>query len=375
VIVSEDSDRVVIDGVHLKPPKVMTLTGPNRLVFDFEDDGAHMPQTVQRKETSVASAVRYAFNNETPPYTRVVFDVTDWPQYVVAAQERSVRITVMPNQNPYHYICGKLSFDSVALSGLAQDGQQVSFAVSKPLRAQTVLVDDDFVEAIVCEENKVTVTLQPSVTAGISGSQLILANDTGPALLPPKQYDKPRIVIDPGHGGKEPGVVAYDKDGGVMLAEKECNLAISLLVYDALRAAGADVYLTRDSDASLELADRVQIANQLEADLFISIHNNAIENNPGIAGTMVLYQPNHLHEAESKRVAGIILDAIVSETGETDRGVRAQNLYVLRNSPVPAVLIECAFFTNPDDLANLMDPAFIQKMADAIALGILRAVE
>jgi N-acetylmuramoyl-L-alanine amidase len=124
--------------------------------------------------------------------------------------------------------------------------------------------------------------------------------------------------------------------------------------------------MTRDKDIFVNLYTRAGIANEVKADLFISIHNNA--GNSGTSGTETLYYP----EPEKKALALCIQKALVKSIGLPDRGiVERPGLVVTRETRMPSALVEVAFMTNKGDLSLLLTDEFRQKAAEGIASGII----
>ena len=172
------------------------------------------------------------------------------------------------------------------------------------------------------------------------------------------------VVLDPGHGGKDPGAVGI---GG--LQEKDVVLPISHHVRQTLQSNGLNVKMTRWDDRFISLGGRTEMANREEADLFISIHANAISmSRPDVNGTETFYYAN------GRALAQAIQRSIISKMNMRDRGVKKANFYVLRNSAMPAVLVEVGFVTGREDAPRLRDPNFRKRMADAISDGILQYV-
>ncbi len=170
-----------------------------------------------------------------------------------------------------------------------------------------------------------------------------------------------RIVLDPGHGGSDPGA-----RGATGLTEKAFNLAVSLVVAEALEAAGAEVLLTRTRDEYIHIYDRPELANQAKVDAFISIHANA-EIRHQASGTETYYYSNH---PESRSLADLIHQQVVMALGRPDRGVRFANFAVLREAEMPAVLLETLYLTCVEDEQLLLDPATYDKVADAILIAL-----
>lgn len=177
------------------------------------------------------------------------------------------------------------------------------------------------------------------------------------------------IVVDPGHGGNNPGASG---NGSVEAAN---NLAVALKLRDKLQQAGAKVYMTRDTDRNVapvgstlgqELQARVDIAENNHADMFVSIHSN---DNPdsSIAGAMTFYP-----SGKSSALALEVQNALVQETGANDKGTSSATFYVLRNTTMPSILVEMGFVSNPQEAAQLNDNSYRNKVAQGVFNGMVR---
>ncbi len=172
------------------------------------------------------------------------------------------------------------------------------------------------------------------------------------------------IVIDAGHGGKDPGTSGYDEQ------EKNINLKVAKLVEQRLTELGAHVVMTRDDDTKLELQDRVDIAKENYADIFVSIHTNSASNNDA-NGTETYYNTStNENGAESKLLASAIQSEIVKIVGSADRGIKDNELYVVKHNDIPSVLVELGFLSNEVDAELLLDDNVLVKYADGIVSGI-----
>lgn len=192
-------------------------------------------------------------------------------------------------------------------------------------------------------------------------------------VAPQDIYDKV-VVIDAGHGAKMPGAVA----GNVV--EKDIDLAIVLelkKIFDAAADPSIGVYYTRLDDSDPAFADRAGLANYTDANLFISIHNNSIAGAESAHGTAVLYdEKRQLDGLSSKHLADILLKKIVTALGSKNMGlVPGNDIYVVRSSEPPSALVEVGFMTNKKELANLTNPKYQKKCAQAIYDGIMQALE
>ncbi|MGB3135551.1 MAG: DUF3747 domain-containing protein [Nodosilinea sp.] len=169
------------------------------------------------------------------------------------------------------------------------------------------------------------------------------------------------VVIDPGHGGRDPGAVGI---GGMQ--EKQINTAISNRVQQQLQAAGITVLMTRSSDVFVDLDARAQYANQVGANLFVSIHANAISmSRPDVNGLETYYY------SSGERLARSIHASVLQNTDLGDRGVRTARFYVLRYTSMPSVLVETGFVTGATDAARFRNPTAVNQIADGITRGIL----
>ena len=184
------------------------------------------------------------------------------------------------------------------------------------------------------------------------------------------------IVIDAGHGGSSSGAVGHGSEG--TRYEKYVTLGIALKLRSALEACGARVVMTRDRDVDVDLYARPRLANDIRADLFVSIHNDSNAHPDSASGTSTYY---HMSDSSSRALATCVQQAVSAISGLPSRGALSdgilyQNgLAVLRVSTMPAVLCEVAYINNSRDRRKLCDPDFQQKVAAALCRGIKSYVE
>ena len=184
------------------------------------------------------------------------------------------------------------------------------------------------------------------------------------------------IIVDAGHGGSSTGAVGHGGAGDVY--EKNVTLAIALRLRTALEGCGARVVMTRDRDVDVALYDRPHLANDIKADLFVSIHNDSNGRINSASGTSTYY---HMSDPSSRALAVCVQQAVSSVTGLPSRGALSDGilystgLAVLRVSVMPAVLCEVAYINNSRDRAKLTDPDFQQRVAIAMCRGIRNYVE
>ena len=184
------------------------------------------------------------------------------------------------------------------------------------------------------------------------------------AFLPPPAWSASRrpstVVIDAGHGG-------FDRGGipGQTVAEKTMALDVAQRLAARLRKAGYRVVMTRDSDVFVTLGDRVRIANSYPDAIFVCIHFNSATR-AGANGIETYYYSNN-----SAALAANIHRQVVSGTTTDNRGIRRRGYYVLRNTRIPAVLVECGFLTNPMEARLALQSSYRQELADRIADGVM----
>lgn len=187
-------------------------------------------------------------------------------------------------------------------------------------------------------------------------------------------YDK-IIVVDAGHGGRMTGAV---KRG---VEEKVLNLEIVKQIkelFDEVDEKEIKVYYTRLDDTNPSLSERVGMANKVDADLFISIHNNA--SSTGLFndenGTMVLYNPMDSSDTSSKEFAQICLKNMTESMESTSLGlVNGENIYIVRYSQVPVALIEVGYMTNNKEWEDLQTPEYQRKAAEGVYNAVMQAFE
>ena len=197
------------------------------------------------------------------------------------------------------------------------------------------------------------------VTGYVHKSYLKLMNQSGSSV-------KNRIIIiDPGHGGKDPGAVNSGS------SEKAIVLKVSNLVKQKLVAAGAKVYMTRTGDTYPELSERVAYTKANYGEVFVSIHVNSATSSSA-QGTETYYNisTGDMYE-EDKKLATYINNEIVTNANMKNRGVKEGPFYVIRNMIIPSVLVELGFISNSEDRAKLINDKYVEIFAQSIYNGIV----
>ena len=205
-----------------------------------------------------------------------------------------------------------------------------------------------------------------SLLASVWGVSVVSAKKTASHL---------KVVIDPGHGGSDPGKVAVD---GTL--EKDINLAIAQKLGANLKKHGVEVYFTRESDCELctesegskkakDLQKRCQIVENVDPDVTISIHQNSYSD-AGISGAQVFYYST---SEKSRLLAEQLQEKLVSMVDPTNhRAAKANDsYYMLRKTVSPTVIVECGFLSNEKECKKLQDDKYQDKIVEAIYQGIV----
>ena len=211
--------------------------------------------------------------------------------------------------------------------------------------------------------------VNPGLTHDEAKGLVLASADTAGVLVWPETLPQvkaeevkplPKVVLDPGHGGTDPGAIG---PGG--LREAYVNMALAYRVKELLEPAGLAVLLTREADTEVGLYERPEIANEAEADIFVSIHCNASDSPASGVETYCLALGG-----PAGKLASLIQTRVVQATGAINRGVKTANFAVLRETNMPAALVEVGFISNPGEEARLKDAGYQRTIARAIAGAI-----
>lgn len=191
-------------------------------------------------------------------------------------------------------------------------------------------------------------------------------DETAITLLKIKKTNQKIIVLDPGHGGADPGAVV-----GAIL-EKDINLAILLKLKKLLDDNNIDNYAIREDDSYVALYERPILANYLKADLFLSIHNNVMQSKSHVSGTETYYYRDEVRGTfTNDEYARTIQRNLLDSTGAMDRLSRPATFVVLRGTIMPAVLVEVGYMTNEIELNNLLSKSYQDKVARGLYNGLM----
>lgn len=389
-------DEVEIKIAKYSGYNISRLSDPDRIIIDIPGYNQALASQKLAISSSSVKSVRYAkYDSNT---IRVVVDTVG--QMDFSAEEKSGVLAVNIRKTPYsniyyhnnqdggaYFTIPKASLtDSGAQGRLyreSYDAASNKYTVIFPSRLADLAVsgvmninDDTMNSASIAvnpatNETSITLISKKPETYGVSTkneSDGTVSTIIRPVAKGPDISNK-LVIIDPGHGGSETGAV---KAG---IYEKNLNLDISKRVNALLKARKVKTYMLREDDSSVGLRDRPDIANDMNAALFLSIHNNA--NNTYSRGTETLYRPGDPEDGRftSKRFAQIVHEKLINKLGMVDRGIVPRpNLVVLKYTTMPAVLAEIGFLDNAEDRAYLLRDDFRQKAAEALSDAVIQAL-
>jgi N-acetylmuramoyl-L-alanine amidase len=174
------------------------------------------------------------------------------------------------------------------------------------------------------------------------------------------------VMVDPGHGGSDTGALGITRS---LYPEKAVNLATATLLKSELEALGARVVMTRTTDTTLSLRDRLDASLEARPDLFISVHANSVALDRDI-NQVKGFSVHYIHESAGPAARSVLTEAVTT-LGRPSRGESLNNFYVVRGTWAPTFLVEMGFMVNPVEFDYLESPEGQEALAEALAQGIL----
>lgn len=343
--INQDKVRIVADTSGEVDYRSFVLSSPQRVVIDLTD--ATMGKNL-KKEYNVASSyvdkVRVGqFDKNT---VRIVIETK--------IKNQGYDVFGLPGSNGSYRVA--MDFGQVSYSNSGQSaGKNTSTASSKPAEK----VQKPEVKPVTPPK-----TTAPSVSVPAINFTITAADK---AALSGK-----KITIDPGHGGSDSGAIG---PSGVM--EKNVALRVGISLANLLKESGARVFLTRRADNDVapqpatdkeELQARVDVANNADTDIFVSIHLDSFTS-PAAQGSSGWYYVNASNA--SKVLADSVKKHVVDQLGTVDRGTKSSNFYVIKYTSMPATLIELGFVSNPNEETLLNSDDGVKKAAVGIYQGLV----
>lgn len=188
-----------------------------------------------------------------------------------------------------------------------------------------------------------------------------------------------KIAVFAGHGGSDPGAVdpieLEENDGiyqdDIYSEESDINLAAALILQPMLEQKGHEVLMARTEDIYVSLYDRVDMANENDVDLVISLHANAASNSTAAGIETLYYSSMRFTSRKGKRLAGLVQTRLIDVTDTPNRGIKGrEKLWVLRKTDMPAIFVEMGFITNLREEKLLNEREYLYLLMEAVAKGV-----
>ncbi|MFA7533731.1 MAG: N-acetylmuramoyl-L-alanine amidase family protein [Tissierellaceae bacterium] len=401
-IIIEEIDgkqAIVVEGAGYGKMNFIKLRNPERIVIDFLDSTL-LGDTYYsyNYDLGFIKGIRVsqftADNNYSSDdkIVRVVLDIKDGiTDPSVKIDNLGDNIAIYPEkslwENIDYIIDGENSIFTIENLGLTNysvdmDTSSKNMVVTIPavhtdLSEGTIIIKDNLINKVDVEKDGENIVLNISFGVSVDYALLSKAVDSKIILSLKKNTNIDNtnriIVIDAGHGGKDPGATSVSKR-----YEKDFNLAMALKLDKKLRELGYNTIMTRNTDVFVDLYERAGIANDANADLFVSIHGNS-HTSKTHAGIQVLYCPafnSDFKEVDQHPFAKAMMTALLEGTGAIDKGIiQRPNLVVLRETKMPAVLVEAGFLSNSAEEKLLFTESYQNKIIDSIVKGIENYLE
>ncbi len=395
---ADGSDVVAIQAERYKSYNITRLSDTDRLVIDLYNVKAPAKEVKINATGNFVDAIRYrALDNST---ARVVLDMNGQQPYTVEEKAGQLVIGIQtPTYKNIEYSnngdrTGFILNDTVLTDGMSVNTQKyytgnydatgkkytITFdSSSADVGTGIMNINDTYLNSVEITNdpltNKTSMTFNAKtklyyevVTRNYDNGNLI---NTAITLLHPAADNEKLVVIDPGHGGFESGAVS----GSIL--EKNLNLDISLKLNAILKKNGIKTYIMREDDSYVGIAERAFIANDLNATLFLCVHNNSTGSSSS-NGTMTLYypEPRQGWSLTGQQFANIIQGKLIESLKTKNLSIiKRPDLGVLRLTTMPAALAEVAFMSNKTDRNNLLSESFRQKAAQALANSVMDALK
>lgn len=332
----ESGEKYVVEIITSGPTTYEShlLSNPHRLYVDVQHSDLLATERTLEVNHPLVKTVRASQFSQNPHVTRVVLDLTRPAEFTVSGGSRdgTIKIVVAASQKPA---------ETKAVAAPSRAGVPVKSSVPEKSAppARRTLPDRAM--------SSPRIPVVPLAKTDASKWKDLI------------------IVVDAGHGGKDSGARGTT---GVM--EKELALDIAQRLAEKLQATGATVVMTRTEDAYPTLKERVAVAEENKAHIFISVHLNAAPTPGKLSGTETYY-----YTGQSLLLAQCIHRSMVSALGRKDNGLRQRRFYVIRHTTMPSILSETAYINNPAEEQLLITPEFRQKAADALFNGLRNYVQ
>lgn len=378
---NDKGDYISIEGLDFAPQtNIFRLSNPCRLVIDMPNTiSALNYKTINVEGQYINNVATSQFNSST---VRVVLTLSELVNYQLTEYTNITKIQIVkPRYENINYSSEKQTKiifkkpNNVKLSNLITNDLYLKkqFTIEIPgnnlslYGTGDILIEDDLIKQAKFSLNSKGNTVLTIDSNKICAYKIIEDGDNFVInIYKPKDLYSKIIVIDAGHGGKDPGAV------GNGLKEKDINLDMVKYLKQLMdKNKDIKAYYTRLDDSFPSLKDRCDLANEIEADIFLSVHNNSFTSN--LNGTETCYfKTSDVPTVTSYKFAKELQNQLVSKLKLKNRGLKARNeLYVLRNTNMPAALVEVGFVSSPIDSVSLKKDSFRKNAASALYTAIV----
>ena len=374
----EAKNKLKIDLNKKVEPKAVFLESGSRLLIDFPATTTRLKSKQFQYDSQLIEEVRVSQYSQTT--ARVVVDLAAAVPHQLTWNQNQLQVNI------FNKLKGvKLKDIGAGTEAIVELLAPENYKVSRLINPQRLVID---IPGIVVNKDEIKVPAKQGVIKKVRVSQystnphqgrvvlelnksVNVTKDTVDNKLSFKLADfnlaGKVITIDPGHGGQDPGAIGYSD-----LYEKVPVLKIALKLEKLLEDAGAKVVMTRRKDEFITLEERVKLANKMNSDIFVSIHLNGHRSSTSFGTeTFIASRSN----SNSQLLAQFIQSSLIEELGTFDRGVKEEELYVLKNTNMPAVLEEVVFISNKKGEDRIMKESFKEKSALAMYKGIIKYFE
>jgi len=384
---NDKGDYIDIEGGSALSVKTFRLSNPTRIVFDFPNTKTQLGYQEGKTEGQYVTDIRTAQFDETT--TRIVIETDGQPDYqILESGDKSTRIQILePTYDNVTYdnteetptiVLDKdnngLTIDNITYVDNYLDREYI---ITLPgdytdyFGSGKVSVNDAIIDHISFELNDSGNT-EVTIKSNVIREFRIEENDNGIIIkaYKPSELHSKVIVLDAGHGGKDPGAVVGEYQ------EKDVVLGVMLELKKLLDQDDSfKVYYTRIKDEYPSLEDRCVLANEVEADAFISIHSNSYTSN--FSGTETLYLPGPDTEGLNAFEMAEIFQKVFTDMTELEnyKMKERDNLYVLNQTDMPAIILEMGYLTNEHDRSYLVDEDYYDDLAAGIYASIVKVFE
>jgi N-acetylmuramoyl-L-alanine amidase len=401
ISVEEIDERkgIVIDNTIIPQYNIIRLSNPDRIVVDLMDSILVSDKSSYDINTKYIKGIRTSqfapdslYNSEAK-IVRIVIDINEdsnRPNLMLDTLDGKLVLYVDEHEfeNIKYDEEGSL-YRSININALKDISYKVNYIEESRLMEIKVgkddveletgmeLIDDEYIDYIFTEEHgvyrNITIKFKKDIIYKIESEEF---DDNIKILFLGKneKFKDKTIIIDAGHGGKDPGATAPT----FKIEEKDLNLKVAKKLNEKLIEAGFKTIMIRDNDEYIGLYERAEIANESNGDAFISIHFNSHPDSD-IKGIQTFYCPSYKSEVKTEDnypFAEAVHQGLLDALNSVDKGIRRRpELVVVRETKMVAALLELGFLTNPEEEKRIFTEEYQDKAVEGIVSGIIRYFE